>query len=110
MKSLLGSSMPPRLRRDLAKLGADIAMARKKRHLTTQMMVERVGVARSTYVRVEKGDPTVSLGIYAMTLFVLGFGDVFGQLVDPRNDDQGLLLDMERLPQRVRVKKAPDSR
>ncbi len=82
-------------------------MARKKRRLTTQMMAERVGVARSTYLRVEKGDPTVSMGIHAMALFVLGLGDPLGELVDARSDDQGLLLDAERLPKRVRPRKNP---
>ena len=46
--------------------------ARRKRHVTTAMMCERLGVAKSTYVRVEKGDPTVAMGVYAMALFVLG--------------------------------------
>lgn len=71
------------------------------------MMAERVSVAKSTYIRVERGDPTVSMGIYAMALFVLGFGEALGDLVDVRHDDQGLLLDIARLPQRVRVKKTP---
>ena len=70
-------------------------------------MAERLGVSRATYTRVEKGDPTVSLGAYAMALFVLGFGTALGDLVDPRRDDQGLLLDAQRLPRRVRVKKEP---
>jgi hypothetical protein len=47
------------------------------------------------------------MGAYAMTLFVLGFGDALTDLVDPGTDDQGLLLDLDRLPKRVRVKKEP---
>lgn len=47
------------------------------------------------------------MGLYAMALFVLGFGDVLGDLVDPRRDDVGLLLDAERLPKRVRPRKTP---
>ena len=81
-----------------SKLGADIALARKKRSLTTVMMAERLGVAKSTYLKIEKGDPTVAMGAYAMTFFVLGVDEALGQIVDPRNDDQGLLLDAERLP------------
>lgn len=107
MKSKVVSILPPKIRRSLAKLGADLAVARKKRNLTIRMMAERVGVAKSTYLRVEKGDPRVSMGVYAMALFVLGFGDSLGDLVDARRDEQGLLLDMERLPERVRVRKAP---
>jgi hypothetical protein len=84
-------------------------MARRKRHLTTAMMSERLGVAKSTYVRVEKGDPTVSMGAYAMALFVLGFGDAFAELVDASRDEQGLLLDAERVPKRVRSRKEPTS-
>ena len=75
--------------------------------MTTQMMAERLGVSKSTYGRVEKGDPTVSMGVYAMALFVLGFGEALGDLVDPGRDTQGLLLDAERLPKRVRPKKHP---
>jgi len=105
MRSTVLDTLPPRVRRSLTKFGADIALARKKRRLAIQMMAERVGVAKSTYLRVEKGDPTVSLGVYAMALFVLGLGESLGALVDPAADDQGLLLDAERLPKRVRIKK-----
>lgn len=108
MKSAVTDTLPPKVRRGLATFGADLAVARKKRNLTVQMMAERLGVAKSTYLRVEKGDPTVSMGAYAMALFVLGFGDVLGEIVHPRRDEQGLLLDAERLPKRVRVKRTPE--
>ena len=107
MRSSVHDILPAALRRSLVKFGADIAVARRKRQLTVAMMAERLGVAKSTYLRVEKGDPSVSLGVYAMALFVLGFGDALGDLVDARRDDQGLLLDVERLPKRVRVKREP---
>ena len=105
MKSKAVNTLPPKIRRSLAKLGADLSLARKKRSLTVQMMGERVGVAKSTYIRAERGDPTVSMCVYAMALFVLGFGEALGDLADVRRDNQGLLLDIERLPQRVRVRK-----
>jgi DNA-binding XRE family transcriptional regulator len=107
MQSTALNSLPPKLRRSLAKLGGDIATARRKRSLTAVMMAERIGSAKSTYLKVEKGDPSVSMGVYAMTLFVLGFGDAVGDIVDPRRDDVGLLLDAERLPKRVRPRKTP---
>jgi DNA-binding XRE family transcriptional regulator len=107
MRSTITDTLPPRVKRALTKLGADIALARKKRHLTVLMMAERLGVAKSTYLKIEKGDPTVALGTYAMTFFVLGFGDVLGEILDARRDDQGLLLDAERMPQRVRTPRTP---
>jgi len=42
-----------------------------------------------------------------MAFFVLGFGDSLGEILDPRGDDQGLLLDAERMPKRVRTPKPP---
>ena len=50
--------LPLRLRQAIAKLGADIAVARRKRSLTIGMMAERIGVHKNTYLKVEKGDPT----------------------------------------------------
>ncbi len=99
--------MPPQTRRALSKLGQDLATARRKRHFTIAMMVERMGVATNTYRRLEKGDPTVAMGAYAMALFVLGFGTALGDVIDPKRDDVGLQLDEARLPKRVRVKRSP---
>ena len=107
MRSAIHDVLPAGLRRSLAKFGHDLAVARRKRHLTVAMMAQRTGLAKSTYARVEKGDPAAALGAYAMALFVLGFGPAFGNLTDARRDEEGLLSDEERLPKRVRVKKAP---
>jgi transcriptional regulator with XRE-family HTH domain len=109
MRSSLYDLLPPAVRRSLSKFGRDLANARRKRHLTIAMMAERMGVAQNTYRRVEKGDPSVAMGAYAMALFVQGFGGALGDLVDARRDEVGLQLDEERLPQRVRVKKSPTS-
>jgi len=109
MRSSLHDLLPPPTRRALAKLGQDLATARRKRHFTVAMMMERMGVATNTYRRVEKGDPTVAIGAYAMALFVLGLGSALGDLVDPRRDEVGLQLEEARLPKRVRLKTTPTS-
>ena len=105
MRSAVLDVLPARVRRSLTKFGADLSIARRRRNLTTAMMAERVGIAVSTYLRAEKGDPKVSLGVYAMALFVLGFGDALSDLIDQSRDDQGLLLAADRLPKRVRRSK-----
>ena len=107
MRSNTHDLQPAPLRRSMTKFGADLTRARRKRHLTVAMMCERIGVARSTYARMEKGDPAVAMGAYAMAMFVLGFGDAVGQMLDARRDDIGLMLDDERIPKRVRVRKNP---
>jgi len=99
--------MPLPVERALKKFGSDIKIARLKRGFTAETMAERIGIDRTTYHKVEKGDANVGLGTYATTLFILGFGSIFNDLIDQRTDDTGLLLDLERLPKRVRLKKTP---
>ena len=101
MKTAVNDILPTQVRRSLVKFGADLSIARRKRRLTVAMMCERLGVSKSTWQRMEKGDPTVSMGAYAQALFVLGLGTPLAELVDPRHDEQGLLLDLEQLPKRV---------
>jgi len=71
------------------------------------MLAERVGISRTTYSRVEKGDPTVSMGIYAMTLFVLGLGTPMDSVADTTSDEQGRLFSDRQLPKRIRPRKDP---
>ena len=70
-------------------------------------MAERAFITRTTLQKVEKGDPAVSLGIYATVMFVLGLAPRLDDLADVRSDDLGLQLDEERLPKRVRRPGAP---
>lgn len=109
MKQNFLNFLPLPVGRALKKFGADIRIARIKRGFTIEMMAERVGVHRSTYSKIEKGDPMVGLGSYAATLFVLGFGTPLSDLIDQRVDDTGLLLNLEQLPKRVRTKKKPQA-
>ncbi len=102
MRGAVHDILPTSVRRSLKKLGEDIEIARKKRRLTMAMMSERVGVSMATYQRAQTGDPTVGIGVYAMILFVLGMRVNFGEVLDAKNDDQGLLLEAERLPRKVR--------
>lgn len=109
MKSSVHDVLPPALRRSLAKFGRDLGLARRKRRLTAAMVAERTGVSKATYGRVERGDPTVAMGVYAMALFVLGFGEVWNGLADSKTDEHGLLLEEGRLPQRVRATHTPSA-
>lgn len=94
------------VRRALRKLGGDIRDARLRRRIPVAVVAERASIGRSTLNRVEKGDPTVALGIYATVLFVLGLVDRVGNLADARNDATGLQLEEEHLPKRIRMPRA----
>ena len=72
MKSLANTTLPRAARKALIKLGEDITVARKKRRISTVSMAERAFISRGTLYKVEKGDPSVSMGIYATVLSILG--------------------------------------
>jgi transcriptional regulator with XRE-family HTH domain len=87
----------------LRKLGQDINDARRRRRITAQLMAQRAGLSRSTIGKIEKGDPTTSMGSYGAVLFVLGMEKRLSDLVDSMHDLVGRRLEDENLPQRVRI-------
>jgi transcriptional regulator with XRE-family HTH domain len=87
----------------LRKLGQDINDARRRRRITAQLMAERAGLSRSTIGKIEKGDPTTSMGSYGAVLFVLGMERRLSDLIDGMHDLVGRRLEDENLPQRVRL-------
>jgi type II secretory pathway component PulJ len=93
--------LPIAVRRNLVQLGRDLQRARRRRRLTTSMVAERAQISRPTLLRAERGDPAVSLGVYATVLWVLGLGDRLGQIAASETDLVGLGLEDEQLPQRV---------
>ena len=90
----------------LRKLGRDLALARRKRGIATADMAGRLFVSRDTLWRLERGDPTVSLGTFATAAFVLQLHDRLANLAAPASDSLALSLDEQRLPRRIRRPRA----
>ena len=95
-------NLPIPVRKALKKVGKDIGDARKRRRITMALMAERAGISRVTLSKIEKGEPTVSMGAYATVLFTLGMVDHLQNLVDANTDIVGRELEEENLPKRVR--------
>jgi len=95
------------VRRTLRKLGADIRDARRRRRLPMAVVAERAFTSRSTLQRIEAGDATVGIGIYASVLQALGLLDGLGEIVDIGRDIVGQALASADLPQRVRLRRKP---
>ena len=95
-------SLPLPVSHALRKLGRELALARRKRGIATADMAGRLFVSRDTLWRLERGDPTVSLGTLATAAFVLQLHDRLANLADPASDHLALSLDERRLPQRIR--------
>ena len=96
------SSMPLPAAHALRKLGRDLALARRKRGISTSDMAARLFVSRDTLWRLERGDPTVALGTLVTATFVLGLHDQLANLASPASDELALSLDGRRLPLRIR--------
>ena len=86
----------------LRKLGRDLALARRKRGLSTADMAARHFVSRDTLWRMESGDPSVSLGTLVTAAFILQLHDRLANLAAPATDALALSLDEQRLPKRIR--------
>ena len=85
----------------LRKLGRDLALARRKRGISTADMAARLFVSRDTLWRLERGDPTVALGTLATAAFILQLHDRLAGLAAPATDVLALALDEERLPKHI---------
>ncbi len=55
----------------LKTMGEQIKMARLRRRLSATLVAERAGISRSTLWKVENGNPSVAIGIYAAVLHAL---------------------------------------
>ncbi len=83
----------------LEKLGADLRAARLRRRLSAAVVAERARTSRPTLLRIEKGDPNVSIGLYCSVLNVFGLIDGVSGLADLAVDAVGRDLENARLPQ-----------
>ncbi len=91
------------VRRALKKLGQNIYNARRRRGLPAEIVAERAFTSRPTLRRIEGGDYSVSIGIYASVLHALGLLDGLEALANPAKDSVGLALSTEKLPKRVHL-------
>lgn len=70
-RKTFGKVMPKPVTRNLELMGEQIMLARKRRHFTMQDIADRATVTRLTVSKVEHGDPSVAMGIYARVLYAL---------------------------------------
>lgn len=92
--------------RAIAKLGNDLALARRRRHISQESLATRIGASISTIKRMEKGDVRIPLHFVARALHVFGEIERLNELLDTAKDDIGLTLADAQLPRRIRRKTA----
>ena len=99
-----GVTVSPKTAEILEHMGEQIKLARLRRRLSTELVAERAGISRATLWNVEKGSPSVAIGIYAAVLHALGNMDNDFLLV-AKDDELGRTLQDLELPVRRRAPK-----
>ena len=61
----------PKTQKILEQMGEQIKYARLIRKLSMELVAERAGISRATLWAVERGNPSVSIGMYAAVLHAL---------------------------------------
>ncbi|WP_420223570.1 helix-turn-helix domain-containing protein [Pigmentiphaga litoralis] len=100
------STLPPQVASSLARLGEYLALARVRRKESQRQWAERTGISVPTLVRMERGDPGVSMGIYATALWMMGRSNQLADLANPVDDVGALELDIRAATRRRAVRTA----
>ncbi len=88
------SQMPPSTVAALEQLGADLAVSRLRRKESLKTWAKRLGVSVPTLLRLEAGEPGVSLGVLATALWLVGRDGALATLASPKEDRGALELDV----------------
>ena len=84
-------------------VGEQIKLARLRRNLSVTQVAERATCSSLTVSRIEKGAPTVAIGIYLRVLYALQLDDDILSLA--KDDELGRALQDMNLSQRERASK-----
>ena len=93
--------MYPASMKEMDALGQRLKDARLRRRFSMETGCARADISRPTLYKVEKGDPTVAIGIYVNVLRVLGLVEDLGMIA--KEDAIGRRIQDDALPYRKRA-------
>jgi transcriptional regulator with XRE-family HTH domain len=102
-KNTMGTKLPRKLQQKMATVGEQIKLARLRRDFSVAQIAERATCSPNTVLRIEKGSPTVSIGIYLRVLYALQLDDDI--LLLAQKDEMGRTLQDLSLKNRERASK-----
>ena len=88
------TAMPPAAEQALRSLGENLAIARVRRRESQRVWAKRLGCSVPTLIRMERGDPGVSAGIYATALWLIGRVAALPEIAAPGSDRGALENDV----------------
>jgi transcriptional regulator with XRE-family HTH domain len=99
-------SIPPAAEQALRGLGENLAIARVRRRESQRVWAKRLGISVPTLIRMERGDPGVSAGVYATALWLVGTVNGLSKLAEPATDLGALEDDVRKAVARRAVRSA----
>ncbi|WP_129642449.1 helix-turn-helix domain-containing protein [Peristeroidobacter agariperforans] len=99
-------SLPPAATQALHILGENLAIARVRRRESQRAWAKRLGISVPTLIRMERGDPGVSVGIYATALWLMGRVSALPAIAAPAEDKGALESDVRGALKRRAVRSA----
>ena len=99
----MGTKLPRKLEQKMQVVGEQIKLARLRHNLSVAQVAERATCSPLTVSRIEKGIPTVVIGIYLRVLYALQLDDDILSLA--KDDKLGRALQDMNLPPRKRASK-----
>ena len=106
-KTTMGNKLPRKLEQKMQTVGEQIRLARLRRDLSVAQVAERATCSPMTIARIEKGAPTVAIGIYLRVLYALQLDDDI--LLLAKKDEMGRALQDLALKHRERTKQREPS-
>ncbi|MBQ3595880.1 MAG: helix-turn-helix domain-containing protein [Bacteroidales bacterium] len=102
-KNTMGTKLPRKLEQKMQIVGEQIKLARLRRDLSVAQVAERATCSPLTVSRIEKGTPTVAIGIYLRVLYALQLDDDI--LLLAKDDVLGRTLQDMNMSHRERASK-----
>lgn len=99
-------TLPPATAQALRGLGENLAIARVRRRESQRTWAKRLGISVPTLIRMERGDPGVSVGIYATALWLIGRVAALPALAAPAEDRGALESEVRGAVKRRAVRSA----
>jgi hypothetical protein len=99
-------TLPPATAQALRGLGENLAIARVRRRESQRTWAKRLGISVPTLIRMERGDPGVSIGIYATALWLMGRVAALPAIAAPAEDKGALESEVRGAVKRRAVRSA----
>lgn len=99
-------ALPPAAAQALRGLGENLAIARLRRRESQRDWAGRLGCSVPTLIRLERGDPSVGVGLYVTALWLIGRVGGLPALAAPAEDRGALEGDVREALRRRAVRSA----